>query len=108
MRQKILSAVLFPCIAVTLALSGCSSPEKHRLMARTIAPATQKQIAAEHRIYLATNREPARDPGYIFSGDRNPDTTYAFVDVSVPAVHKVGEIERAPNPSVADPARYFT
>jgi len=108
MRQKILSAVLFPCIAVTLALSGCSSPEKHRLMARTIAPATQKQIAAEHRIYLATNREPARDPGYIFSGDRNPDTTYAFVDVAVPAVHKVGEIERAPNPSVADPARYFT
>lgn len=99
----LLSAMLMLSVA-----AGCSSPEYHRLMARTIAPATQNQIANEHRIFLATTRARSEIEGNIFSGDRSPDTHFAFVDVSVPAIHKTGFIERAVNPVVADPARYFT
>ena len=91
-----------------LGLAGCTSPEYHRLMARTIAPASDAQIAGEHRIFLATTRAKSDQDGLVFSGDRNLDPYFAFVDVTVPKVHEAGNIERAVNPLVADPARYFT
>ncbi|WP_166015734.1 MULTISPECIES: alpha/beta hydrolase [Chelativorans] len=90
-----------------LVAAGCANPENHRLIARTTAPATSAQIAGEYRILVATTRAETTEPGVIFSGDRSPATTYAFVDVSVPAVHQTGELERSPSPQVADPARYF-
>lgn len=43
----------------------------------------------------------------MFSGQRSRKTAYAMVDVSVPANHKAGRIER-PSGSTADPAKYFT
>jgi len=102
------SCPLLAAFLMLLAAAGCSSPEYHRLMARTIAPASESQIAGQHRIFLATTRAHSDLEGTIFSGDRSPDTHFAFVDVTVPASHKVGTIERAVNPVVADPARYFT
>lgn len=99
---------LLPVFMVLLAATGCTSPQYHRLMARTIAPASESQIAGKHRIFLATTRARSDVEGMVFSGDRNLDTHFAFVDVTVPSIHKVGTIERAVNPVVADPARYFT
>lgn len=77
-------------------------------MARTIAPASEAQIAGKHHIFLATTRARSESAGTIFSGNRSPETHFGFVDVTVPAVHKTGSIERAVNPEVADPARNFT
>jgi len=90
-----------------LIAAGCANPERHRLIARTIAPASSAQIAGEHRIFIATTRAETTEPGVIFSGSRSPATTYAFVDVSVPASHQTGKLELSPSPEVADPARYF-
>lgn len=108
MRNKVSSSFLVPALLLTLCLAGCTSPEYHRLMARTIAPASDAQIAGEHRIFLATTRAKSDQEGIVFSGDRNLDPYFAFVDVTVPKVHEAGNIERAVNPVVADPALYFT
>jgi len=94
-------------LLLLLIIAGCANPERHRLLARTIAPATSAQIAGEYRIFVATTRAETAAPGVIFSGDRSPATTYAFADVSVPATHQTGRLERSPSPEVADPARYF-
>ncbi|MDZ5696340.1 alpha/beta hydrolase [Chelativorans sp. M5D2P16] len=93
------------CLAFLVA--GCASTEQHRLIAQTIAPASQSEISALHRIFLATSREPASEPGVIFSGQRAPEIAFGLVDVSVPEVHESGKLERSPTTHVADPARYF-
>src|SRR5690606_5563290 len=100
MHQKkflpLLSAMLMLSVA-----AGCSSPEYHRLMARTIAPATQNQLADERRSFLATPRARPASEGTVCSGDRSPQTHSALADVSIPAIHMSGSIERAVNPVVA-------
>jgi len=108
MRNRFSSGFLISALLMMLALAGCTSPEYHRLMARTIAPASDAEIAGVHRIFLATTRAKSDQDGLIFSGDRTLDPHFAFVDVTVPKVHEAGIIERAVNPVVADPARYFT
>lgn len=99
---------LIVTILILMVGVGCSSLEEHRLIARTIAPASESEIAGQYRVFIATTRSPSAYEGTVFSGDRSPDPHFAFVDVSVPASHKPGMIERAPNPVVADPARYIT
>lgn len=89
-------------------LAGCASPYSARLIARTAAPARQAQIAATHDIFIATNRAGTQAPGRIFSGERSKATAFARVEISIPAVHEAGMMELAPNPEIADPARYFT
>jgi len=108
MRNRVSSSFLIAALLLILGATGCASPDYHRLMARTIAPASEAQIAGEHRIFLATTRAKSDQDGLIFSGDRSLDPYFAFVDVTVPKVHEAGNIERAVNPVVADPARYFT
>nr|WP_173932260.1 alpha/beta hydrolase [Chelativorans sp. Marseille-P2723] len=95
-------------LLVSLALlAGCMHPHQHRLLAETIAPARPAQVAAVHRIYVATSRASTEEPGVVFSGERAHEPSYALVDVSVPAIHETGKLELAPSPQVADPARYF-
>ena len=43
----------------------------------------------------------------MFSGERSDRVAYAKVDMTVPAVHKVGQIERAKR-GAADPGKFFT
>ncbi|KFB09847.1 alpha/beta hydrolase [Nitratireductor basaltis] len=93
--------------ALATLLAGCSTIEQHRLIAKTIAPASDSDIAARHDLYVATSRGFSSQPGVIYAGDRADETTFAKVSVTVPAVHEAGMIEKAPNPIVADPARYF-
>ncbi|EKF20977.1 alpha/beta hydrolase [Nitratireductor pacificus] len=89
-------------------LAGCANPSPARLMARTIAPASESQIAATHGIFIATNRAATEAPGQLFDGGRAMQTAFARVEISIPAVHETGKMELAPNPEVADPARYFS
>jgi esterase/lipase superfamily enzyme len=90
-----------------LLAAGCANTESHRLLATTIAPASPSEVAATHRIFVATTRAPTDQPGFVFSTSRSPESAFAAVDVSVPAVHQAGRIERSPTTKVADPARYF-
>lgn len=96
----------FVLLTMLAVVSGCAG-QQHELLAAKGAAAPAANIARDHQIYIATTRAKARDPREVFSGKRSRVTTYAMVDVSVPATHKPGRIER-PVGDVADPARYFT
>ncbi|MCR4269098.1 alpha/beta hydrolase [Nitratireductor sp. ZSWI3] len=94
-------------LLLVLAVAGCANPNPARLIAQTIAPASAAQVAATHDIFIATNRAPTTEPGEVFAGGRSQQTAFAEVEISIPAVHETGKMELAPNPKVADPARYF-
>lgn len=93
-------------LAGLVAVAGCAGQQHDLLPAKEVAiPATA--VARDHRIYIATTRAKAKDPREVFSGQRSRKTAYAMVDVSVPATHKPGRIER-PTGNAADPGKYFT
>ncbi|EKF43928.1 hypothetical protein NA8A_03930 [Nitratireductor indicus C115] len=95
------------CMLLAVVLAGCANPNPSRLIAQTIAPATEAQVAAVHDIFIVTNRASTEKPGEIFNGNRASAAAFARVDISIPAAHETGKMELAPNPKVADPARYF-
>jgi len=68
--------------------------------------AAPTQIAGTHDIYVATTRARAKDAAQVFDGQRSDALSLARVTVSVPSVHKTGEIER-PKGRFANPAKYF-
>lgn len=99
--------VLFRVALVAALLSACSSQASRELLTETTLPAAQNSIAARHEIFVATTRARSEDALEVFAGMRAPQTDFASVDITVPAVHKVGQIERRRG-RVSDPARYFT
>jgi esterase/lipase superfamily enzyme len=98
--------IAFVFIAV-LALAGCVNSDSGDLLTATERPAATSAIAATHEIYIATTRQRSAKPLEGFSGARSPQTEFASVKVSVPAIHEVGNIERRKG-KVGDPSRYFT
>lgn len=97
-----------PLILAATLIAGCASQQAHRLIAEEAVQVPASEIAASHTILIATTRARSTQPGEPFSGDRAPTMSFARVDVTVPASHKPGRVERARDPRVADPARYFT
>ena len=99
---------LFPVavLAAALMASGCNtSPERPLFFDPPVV--SQKGVAATHEIYIATTRHKADDPKTVFDGRRSQEHAFARIDVSVPAVHKVGGLEK-PKGKSPDPSRYFT
>lgn len=96
------------CIVTLLSVSlgACAGRSAFPLIPVADAAAS-KQIAAEHEIFIATTRAKADDPAYVYSGTRAQDASFARIDVTVPALHQVGMIERSRN-NKPDPARFFT
>lgn len=90
-----------------LALAGCANQGVRELLTAQSKPARPDQVAATHEIFVATTRERSKDELEYFGGVRAPKTDFASVDISVPAVHKVGSIERRKG-RVADASKYFT
>jgi esterase/lipase superfamily enzyme len=94
-------------IACALALTGCAGQATRDLLTKNIVEAPPSAIAGRHHIFVATTRAVAERPAEVFDGNRSPDTHYAQVDITVPAIHRVGEIERRKASQPADPARFF-
>ena len=89
-------------------LAGCGGgAQSHALLNPVTVPAAASAVAGSHSIYVATTREPAANAAEVFGGGRADTTAFARVDVSVPAGHKIGEIER-PKGKAADPGKFFT
>jgi esterase/lipase superfamily enzyme len=93
--------------ALTLGIAGCAGQQTRELLAATIVAAPQTAIAGRHDIFVATTRHRADIAAEVFDGRRAPDTSFAKVDITVPAIHKTGEIERRRAGQPADPARFF-
>jgi esterase/lipase superfamily enzyme len=94
-------------LALALLLTGCAGQQTRELIANPAIAATASEIAARHRIFVATTRAEADDRKEVFSGGRSPDLHFAHVDMTVPAIHKIGEIERRKKNQRADPAKFF-
>ncbi len=94
-------------LVLVLAVSGCAGQQAHELIAASVASVPASQIAGSHQIFVATTRAEAKDTRQVFSGERSDRVAYAKVDMTVPAVHKVGQIERAKR-GAADPGKFFT
>jgi len=107
LRFSSISAHIRALAVASLALAGGCAGNQHDLLPATETAAPASSIARDHHIYIATTRAKAKDPREVYSGQRSRKAAYAMVDVSVPAIHKPGRIERPPG-NVADPAKYFT
>lgn len=103
---RVLSAQ-FRILALALFLAGCGSNQTHELLSAKVVEAPASAIAATHDIFIATTRAKAPVASEVFSGQRWPETSYAEVDVTVPAIHKTGAIERRKKNQPADPAKFF-
>jgi len=103
MRVSVLAQILM----IAIALSACTGGRSRELLTESARPAAAHQIAAEHRLFVATTRARSDDKLEVFGGVRAPQTDFASVDITVPSVHKTGQIERRRG-KVSDPAKYFT
>lgn len=98
----------FVAITVALLVAGCAG-NTHDLLNKTTVTVPASDIAATHEIFVATTRQKAtKDPRQVFDGDRSLTTSYARVDVTVPKVHQVGNIERTNGSANSNPAKDFT
>jgi esterase/lipase superfamily enzyme len=98
----------FGIFSLALLVAGCAGQNAGELLSSRIVQAPASAIAGEHEIFVATTRAKAADAKQVFSGDRSPAVSFARVDMTVPAIHKTGEIERRLNGQPSDPAKYFT
>jgi len=99
--------LLVRVLIIACALSACTSQRSRELLTENARPAAATQIAAKHEIFVATTRARSDDRLEVFGGVRAPQTDFASVNITVPAAHKIGQIERRRG-KVGDPAKYFT
>lgn len=99
-----------PALAIALAafvaMTGCAGHRADNLFSAKPA-LSEAGIARTHGIYIATTRAPSPDARRVFDGKRAVTPTFVRIDMSVPAMHKPGDIER-PVGDRADPSKYFT
>ncbi|MDQ6433084.1 alpha/beta hydrolase [Mesorhizobium sp. LHD-90] len=95
-------------IAFALALSGCAGGQATRdLISASVVAVPANQISGRHEIFVATTRHKSERREEVFDGRRSPQVSYAKVDITVPAIHKTGEIERRKKSQPADPSKFM-
>lgn len=98
-----------PILLIALSVAGCVGSHSHDLLGKTTTTTPSHEIAATHEIFVATTRRKAtKEPRQVFDGDRSLTTTFASVEITVPKIHKVGNIERVKGSASPDPAKHFT
>lgn len=98
----------FLILALGLLGAGCMTNANETDLIGTAAievPVTE--ISGNHSIFVATTREPSSDPK-VFGNSRSPRLNFARVNVTVPKLHEVGQIERHKPGKPDDPVKYFT
>ena len=109
--RRVPSSVTFSrlcMIAAMVVIAGCATQPANDLLgsaAMTRVPVTE--ISGNHSIFIATTRERSSDKNQVFDASRSSALNFARVNVTVPASHKVGQIERASRGKSDDPSKYF-
>ncbi|MER9599606.1 alpha/beta hydrolase, partial [Mesorhizobium sp. M0244] len=88
-------------------LAGCGGRQTEELLGSAMMAAPVTEIAGNHSIFIATTRKRSDDPNKVFDGERSATLNYARVNVTVPGIHKTGQIERRSRGKSDDPAKYF-
>lgn len=98
----------FVAAFLALTLAGCASTQSpQQLLGSAIVTASVNDIAGNHAIFIATTRKASKDPTKVFDGERSATLNYARVNVTVPGIHKTGQIERKNRGTSDDPSKYF-
>ncbi len=92
---------------LALLVAGCGGHRTEDLLGSAVVSTSVSQIAGNHAIFIATTRKRSSDPGMVFDGERSAKLNFARVNVTVPLVHKTGQIERKSRGRSDDPSRYF-
>ncbi|MGB6117605.1 MAG: alpha/beta hydrolase [Mesorhizobium sp.] len=90
-------------VLLTLLIAGCASRNNDLFPPQGHVP---DQIESQ-RVFVVTTRQPSPDPRIAFSGKRDEKISFADVDMSIPPIHKTGQIERARG-NKRDPMKFFT
>ncbi|MBA4785047.1 MAG: alpha/beta hydrolase [Rhizobiales bacterium] len=100
--RRLLAALVPLLLAATL--SGCAGRPEGVLVPTASAAAPGEQVD----ILVATTRQPSKDPGILFSGERGRGLEATDIAVSIPpaANREVGEVQW-PKRLPADPAKEF-
>lgn len=102
------SRLILPFLFIAAAMvSGCAGKMAHELIAARAVAASDQAIAGRHDIFIATTRAHAESRSELFDGRRSSSISYAEVEMTVPAIHKTGAIERRRAAEAADPAKVF-
>ncbi|RUW39802.1 alpha/beta hydrolase, partial [Mesorhizobium sp. M2A.F.Ca.ET.015.02.1.1] len=94
-------------IALALLTAGCAGPQTQEILGSVVVPTQATEIAGNHSIFIATTRKWSDDPNKVFDGERSATLNYARVNVTVPPIHQVGQIERRSRGKSDDPTKYF-
>ncbi len=95
-------------LALALLGAGCMTDDDATDLIGTAAiqvPVTE--IVGNHSIFVATTREASTD-AKVFTNSRSPRLNFARVNVTVPELHKTGQIERHKPGKPGDPTKFFT
>jgi esterase/lipase superfamily enzyme len=106
MRDRLRFPV-FVSMALVLALAGCARPPQLVGIDNPAVPAASVPDLTRHRVFLASTREASEVVGTFFSSGRAPELSFGSVDVTIPPIHAVGELER-PQTLPPDPRTEFT
>lgn len=90
-------------IALAMLISGCAGQDMRELVSSRVVEAPANAIAGRHEIFVATTRAKATDAKEVYAGERAPTVSFARVDMTVPAGHKPGNIERRKRGQSPDP-----
>jgi esterase/lipase superfamily enzyme len=105
MRSIVRHVAILCCL---LSAAGCVGSREHYLLNPETVAIAADEIAATHEIYVATTRSRSSDPRKVFTGERSLASSFAKVEVTVPKIHAIGNIERAKGSAPSDPAKHFT
>src|SRR6187200_1576617 len=95
-------------LAVAMFGAGCMTNDNATdLIGTSSVPVAATEIAGNHSIFVATTREASAD-AKVFTNSRSPKLNFARVNVTVPKVHKTGQIERNKPGKTDDPLKFFT
>lgn len=95
-------------VLAALLLSGCINQPSGELLTGAVVNVPVSEIAGNHAIFVASTRERASDDKQVFDRGRSSTLNYARVDVTVPKVHRTGQIELRKRGKDADPTKFFT
>ena len=98
---------IFLAAALALLVAGCGGHRTDELLGSALVTASVSQISGNHSIFIATTRKRSDDPNKVFDGQRSATLNFARVNVTVPAVHQTGQIERKSRGKSDDPSKYF-
>jgi esterase/lipase superfamily enzyme len=97
----------FIVIGLAVLVGGCVSEATRDLLPEKPVVVQPGQVAGKHRIFVSTTRQRSERAQEVFGGGRSLQPAFGAVDITVPAIHQRGAIERRKKSQPADPSRFF-